>query len=238
MRNLCLILFLVFSAPVLGGDMGKYRWDLFVKCWQDEVIKNILSKEQVDTPEEQYVKDHLKITSEPAKDVDIAQLEKRFNLKFPPSYLSLLKVTNGLVVIGMDAFDGKLLASDKVAYFKDLYPDLYKIEIENKKYNSDSEYFVYGKGQNTLLTRWNYFDTAIVISSFADSALYMLNPKVVDANGEWEAWILSPEQGLIRYRTFTDLLRAAAYQSTKMPEHSFLFDEEELINSCAKYLTK
>ena len=66
----------------------------------------------------------------------------------------------------------------------------------------------------------------------------MLNPKVVDANGEWEAWILSPEQGLIRYRTFTDLLRAAAYQSTKMPEHSFLFDEEELINSCAKYLTK
>ena len=138
----------------------------------------------------------------------------------------------------MDAFDGNILASDKVAYFKDLYPGLYDIDVKFKPYASDKEYFVYGKEQNTALTRWNYFDTAIVISSFADSALYILNPKVVDENGEWEAWIYSPEQGVIRYRSFTDLIRAAAYQSTKMPEHSFLFDEGELMNSCAKHLTK
>ena len=218
--------------------MGNYRWDLFVKCWEDEVIKNILSSGEVNTPEEQYVKDHLKITSEPASEADIAQLEKRFNVKFPPSYLSLLKLTNGLVVIGMDAFDGNLLPSNKVTYFKDSYPNLYDIDVKYKPYASDGEYFVYGKKQNTALTRWNYFDSAIVISSFADSALYILNPMIVDADGEWEAWIYSPSRGIVRYRSFIDLIRAAAFKSTKMPEFDFLYDEEELINSCARHLAK
>ena len=59
---------------------------------------------------------------------------------------------------------------------------------------------------------------------------------IVDADGEWEAWIYSPSRGIVRYRSFIDLIRAAAFKSTKMPELDFLYDEEELINSCARHL--
>ena len=51
------------------------------------------------------------------------------------------------------------------------------------------------------------------ISDWGDSAIYVLNPQVVTAEGEWGAWFFANWQaGAVRHRSFWDLMQAE-YQS-------------------------
>jgi len=48
----------------------------------------------------------------------------------------------------------------------------------------------------------------LTISEPGDSAIFLLNPEVVDANGEWEAWFFANwYPGAARYRSFWDLMQ-------------------------------
>ena len=45
--------------------------------------------------------------------------------------------------------------------------------------------------------------------SASDSAIYLLNPKVVTPDGEWEAWFFANWlPGAARYRSFVELMQA------------------------------
>lgn len=71
-------------------------------------------------------------------------------------------------------------------------------------------YFSYGDDQDSVNLRPEYLRTALEISDYGDAAIYMLNPKVVFADGEWEAWMLASWlPGASRYRSFWELLEAA-----------------------------
>ena len=57
---------------------------------------------------------------------------------------------------------------------------------------TDEEYLVYGETQDPARFRVEYLESALEISdTVSDSAIYLLNPKVVTADGEWEAWLFA-----------------------------------------------
>jgi hypothetical protein len=79
----------------------------------------------------------------------------------------------------------------------------------------DSDYFVYGPQQAEYNLRMEYLEAALEISDEGDSAIYILNPKVVTPAGEWEAWFLASWlPGARRYRSFQDMM-LAEYESFK-----------------------
>jgi hypothetical protein len=78
---------------------------------------------------------------------------------------------------------------------------------------ADTDYFVYGPHQAEYNLRVEYLESALEISDESDSAIYVLNPKVVTPAGEWEAcffanWL----PGAKRYRSFQELM-LAEYES-------------------------
>ena len=74
----------------------------------------------------------------------------------------------------------------------------------------DAGYFVYGKQQDVISLRTPYLRTALQISNphYLDGEFFLLNPQIVTASGEWEAWFFANWlPGAIRYRTFRELMQ-------------------------------
>jgi hypothetical protein len=72
---------------------------------------------------------------------------------------------------------------------------------------SDKKYFVYDDTQDPAHLRVEYLTTALQISPTGDSAVYLLNPRVVAEDGEWEAWFFANWlPGATRYRSFVEMI--------------------------------
>jgi hypothetical protein len=68
---------------------------------------------------------------------------------------------------------------------------------------------LYGEKQDCVNFRREYLQTALQISDVGDSAVVLLNPKVVTPEGEWETWFFANWlPGAIRYRSFGEWLAA------------------------------
>jgi hypothetical protein len=73
---------------------------------------------------------------------------------------------------------------------------------------SDQEHRRYGDQQHCVAIDARYLWTAIQISEVDDGVL-LLNPAVVTADGEWEAWFFASWlPGANRYPSFLELVRA------------------------------
>ena len=73
---------------------------------------------------------------------------------------------------------------------------------------TDEEYLVYGDQQDSCRFRAEYLQTALEISDVGDSAILLLNPKLVSSDGEWEAWLFANwAPGAHRYRSFRELMQ-------------------------------
>jgi len=74
---------------------------------------------------------------------------------------------------------------------------------------SDELYFVYGPEQDPINLRREYLEHTLEISTHGDSSVYLLNPKIVGADGEWEAWFVANwAPGAYRYRSFAEMMLA------------------------------
>ncbi|WP_329450816.1 hypothetical protein OG894_12620 [Streptomyces sp. NBC_01724] len=73
---------------------------------------------------------------------------------------------------------------------------------------ADEEYFVYGEAQAPFLLRPEYVPHTLKISHTPEATeVYLLNPCVVTADGEWEAWFVAHWlPGAVRYQSFWDLM--------------------------------
>src|SRR5262249_49221949 len=70
---------------------------------------------------------------------------------------------------------------------------------------SDEEYRVYGETNSDQPIRSEYFRTALAVSAW-DDGIYLLNPEILTADGEWEAWFFANWiPGARRYRSFREL---------------------------------
>src|SRR5690242_4018169 len=74
---------------------------------------------------------------------------------------------------------------------------------------SEAEHLVYGDDQNTVRFRVEYLQDCLEVSAEGDSAILLLNPRVVTPEGEWEAWFFGNWlPGARRYRSFRELMQA------------------------------
>ena len=144
-----------------------------------------------------------------ATEDQIAQAEARLKTTLPPSYREFLKATNGWRMAG--SFVGKLWSTEEIEWFTTRHQDW--IDAWNVGLGSDpesvpdEEYLIYNTGQ-TEAFRPEYLQTALEISDYGDG-IYLLNPQIVTAEGEWEAWFFADWiPGADRYRSFWDLMQA------------------------------
>ena len=79
---------------------------------------------------------------------------------------------------------------------------------------SDADHRQYGDEQDSSGFDVSYLSTAIQISAVGDGVL-LLNPLVTTSDGEWEAWFFANWlPGARRYRSFIELVREIARNST------------------------
>jgi hypothetical protein len=160
-----------------------------------------------------------------ADEGDIAALEARLGARLPPSYTAFLRASDGWRVpygfvpqIRPAARVDWLATRDQTLIDQwcggdaaaDLAPGAGLPSVP------DAEYFVYDDRQAEHAFRPEYLQTALAISDeeVGGSARYLLNPRVVTADGEWEAWMLAHWlPGARRYRSFRDLMRAVRRDS-------------------------
>jgi SMI1 / KNR4 family (SUKH-1) len=136
-----------------------------------------------------------------ATDAQIAVVESRLGVKLPPSYSEFLKATNGL----LQPFD--YVAS----YGGDFWP---VEEIDWFRVRNAEWIEAYAVVDEALSDRGGISFTdelrqTLEISHDGDSAVYLLNPRVVSADGEWEAWVFatwSPE--VERFPSFAAMMQA------------------------------
>jgi hypothetical protein len=137
----------------------------------------------------------------PGADEDaISAAEQGLGLKFPPSYRSFLKTSNGFRRAGVR----NLFRVEQVDYVGELIPGLAGLADYQV---SDDDYFVYGPEQDSVNMRHEYLPRCVAVSSNDDGEMYLLNPAVTFGD-EWEAWLLSHRlPGANRYKSFWELMQ-------------------------------
>ncbi len=145
---------------------------------------------------------------EPAGELAISETEHRLGMSLPESYKCFLRCTNGYRGFGVPAQD--LRPVETIDWFKVENQEWIDIWTETSGENppvSDEAYFAYGKDQFTYNLRVEYLQHALQISDAVDGAVYLLNPKVKGAAGEWEAWHMANWlAGAARYCSFYELV--------------------------------
>ncbi|MCV6639482.1 MAG: SMI1/KNR4 family protein [Thiotrichaceae bacterium] len=140
-----------------------------------------------------------------ATEEEIAELERRLNTTLPLSYKNFLRASNGFVGYPLN----DLYGTDQIKWFIEESERADFIDsIDEEDESDDEEYFLYGEHQDTLSTRERYMATALQISNDEDGNVYLLNPEIIDARNEWEAWDYSDQLvGAIRYRSFWEMVK-------------------------------
>jgi hypothetical protein len=200
--------------PVMAGGrmVISFDWQRFLMDWsrillQDDNVTKYLSPEVIASGWLGYPG---------ATEGQIAQAEGRLGAILPPSYRAFLKVTNGWRQTG--PFITRLWSVDEIEWYCVRHQEMIDAWMEgvlsldpNPQPVLDEEYLVYGDKQLSGVLRHEYLQMALEISDedTADDAVYLLNPKVVTSEGEWESWFLASwRAGADRYRSFQEMMQA------------------------------
>jgi len=186
-------------------------WRSFLETWSRELIDAGASP---DLPTEVVESGWLGFPG--ATDEQLSLAEARLGIGLPPSYRDFLAVSNGWRLTGN--FIWRLWSTEEIDWFRvrnaewiEAYVD--PIDGLGGLSLTDEEYLVYGETQDSVRFRVEYLESALEVSDIGDSAIFLLNPKVLTRNGEWEAWFFGNWlPGANRYRSFAALMEAE-YQS-------------------------
>jgi hypothetical protein len=181
-------------------------WQSFLRNYSSALFENESIRSR--TPHEAIVSGWMGF--EGASESEIEQAEARLGIRLPPSYRGFLRASNGWRHASHFIYD--LLPASGILWFREKnqdWIDAFVEELRGLPDLSDEEYLVYGVGQNPCQFRVEYLQTALQISERGDSAIYLLNPKTVTPEGEWEAWFFANwKAGASRYQSFAELLEA------------------------------
>ena len=198
--------------------MNTFNWERFLKRWSQELLKS-MGEERFKLPLEVIQSGWLGYPG--ASEEQITCTEARLETTLPPSYREFLKVTNGWRQT--TPFIDKLWSTEDLEWFSlrhqawiDAFVERYTNDsVERLEPHlgepsiSDREYFVYGDAQDCSQLRVEYLQTTLEISEKGDAAIYLLNPQVITADGEWEAWFFGDWlPGADRYRSFREMMQA------------------------------
>ena len=141
----------------------------------------------------------------------LANAEQRLGSRLPPSYRSFLECTNGLRQAKpfLAACGGDFWPVEELDWFRKRNSEWIDAYTGESYDVPDSLYFVYGAEQDCVQFRAEYLRDCLEISHDGDSAVYLLNPRIVSTEGEWEAWFFANwNPGADRYRSFAELMHA------------------------------
>jgi hypothetical protein len=149
-----------------------------------------------------------------ASETQLGVAEKRLGMTLPHSYRQFLAATNGLLQPSdfVPASGGDFLPAEGIDWFRVRnleWIETYENPSAGLSSVPDSQYFVYGEEQDSCHFRVEYLRTALEISTRGDSAVYLLNPRVIGVDGEWEAWLFANWlPGATRFRSFREMMES------------------------------
>src|SRR5262245_7923234 len=187
--------------------MDTYSWQSFLMQWSKEVLNSDYYRNKL--PPEVVNSGWLGYPG--ATEERILSAESRLHTRLPSSYRDFIKVTNGWRLVG--SFIYNIWPLEQIEWLfvgNQSFIDNW-IKQESRISQSapvlDDEYFVYGDGQESTAIRGAYLQSALQISDWENSAIFLLNPEVIH-EGEWEAWFYANWlPGANRYRSFWEMLK-------------------------------
>jgi hypothetical protein len=134
-----------------------------------------------------------------ASEAQIAGLETRLGTTLPPSYRSFLRVSNGFLQPGVIV--PRLLPIEEVAWLRDVDSETIEIWTEGLSGSPESNADVPERRLSAALR--------ISARETVGSAIYLLDPQSVNAEGEWEAWYFAHwVPGVDRFPSFRALMQS------------------------------
>jgi hypothetical protein len=195
-----------------GGDPGKAKmtepdWRTFLARWSQTALTSTALNRVLPAA----IRKAGWLGSPGASEAELARAESRLGQALPPSYRAFLRVSNGWLVANHSV--GRLLPASAIDWFAVRHPDWLEAWLAGYTLEgrpppiTDRVYLVYGLEQDPAMVRVDYLQAALALSDGGE-AIYLLNPLVVDGQGEWEAWYFESELGASRYRSFWELMQA------------------------------
>jgi hypothetical protein len=203
--------------------MCSFDWEKFLRQWSLELLES-WERNQETLPPEVITSGWLGYPG--ATEAQIVRAETRLGISLPPSYREFLKVTNGWR--RTTPFIDHLWSTREIEWFQvrhqqwiDQFTRDYALRqqpdasvngaVSHPKLPciSDQDYLVYGNDQHCLSLRLEYLQTSLEISDKGESSIYLLNPRIIREDGEWEAWLFGNWlPGADRYQSFQDMMQA------------------------------
>lgn len=189
--------------------MPQFDWHKFLRNWNEYIVASSL--EETLPPDARSAK----WAGRPgATEHQIADAEKRLKANLPPSLRSFLHASNGWLAATQSI--QQILGTEQLKWFRKENSGWIKAYQSPRGYGpeprvADEEYFAYGP--NAVDFRRSHLCETLQISEIGDSAVYLLNPQVISADGEWEAWFFANwVPGAHRYRSFQEMTEAQFHQ--------------------------
>lgn len=202
--------------------MSTFNWQRFLENWSQEYLS--FTQRTDDLPLEVLESGWLGFPG--ATEDQIATAEARLSVKLPGSYREFLSISNGWRQT--TPFIYRVLPIEEVEWFHIRHPDWIaafsqkncfsqSTKSVNTLFNStssgysvsDAEYFIYGNEQDCSKVRIEYLSKSLEVSEKGESSIYLLNPNVINDQGEWEAWFFGDWlPGADRYPSFQAMMEA------------------------------
>jgi len=155
------------------------------------------------------------MVQEPVSEEDITNLEQRLQILLPPSYRAFLVFSNGWNGY-VATHIGNLWPANQVNWFRERHQDWIDEWLAGERYSEqlygsiepmdDDDYLAYSNSA-TFDIRSEYLPELLEISAEHDGAILLLNPRIINQAGEWEAWFFANWlPGARRYSSFWDLM--------------------------------
>jgi hypothetical protein len=189
--------------------MAPEIWQAWLKEFNAELLANIdeayaLNLVAPDVTPEVIASGWLGFPS--ATEEQLAQLEAQLGVKLPPSYRNFLETSNGFSLPGNNV--PRLFSTTEIVWFRDSHPEVIDIWVGIMEETKRDLPQVFEKRKDPFE---QYLSATLQISEmeYAGTAVYLLNPQIVNNDGEWEAFLFDHTiPGVERYFSFWALMNA------------------------------
>ena len=183
-------------------ELMVHEWDEWLRTWNREILARYDPTKYNAFIDPLVTPDIIAsgwLGSPGASEAQIAELEARLGATLPPSYRSFLRASNGFLQPGVIV--PRLLPADEVTWLRDVDPETIEIWTEALSSSGDVDADVPELRLSTALR--------VSARETVGTAMYLLDPRSVNADGEWEAWFFAHwAPGIDRFPSFRALMQA------------------------------
>ena len=186
-----------------GSSEDMEDWQAWLKTWNRELLARYDPNERSAFLDPRVTPETIAsgwLGAPGASEPQLAALEARLGTRLPPSYRTFLRVSNGFLQPGVVV--PRLLPTEEVGWVREREPEIVATWTEGLTPGPDA--CDAGGFERDLAS-------ALQVSAreTVGTAMYLLNPRVVSAAGEWEAWYFAHwVPGIHRFPSFEALMQS------------------------------